>query len=297
VNPADASALLPPLLAAAGLEPHPVREEIRVWARSGVERLAFADGGSAVFKYAEEPFDREHLALREAADAGVPVPAVLAANAADGLLGMLLEDLGQPARDAEERDGAEAAAVLHRAPANGRLTRLGSDALAGLPGQILARANSCSLTDETIATARALASAAGQRAQGAETAPFGWCHSEFHPTSLLITADEWRLLDLARAFTGPGLLDLASWHGTLDAPDTERLTAFIDLYVAVGGTKSVLEERGGLPAATWALGWHRLWAAEWFSEQIERGWANDDPSAWTQAIERHTLEAAELLLG
>jgi hypothetical protein len=296
VNPANASALLPPLLAAADLDPHPVREEIRVWARSGVERLAFPGGGTAVFKYAEEPFDREHLALRVAADAGVPVPAVLAAHTVDGLLGMLLEDLGQPVRDADERDGAQAAAVLHRAAVSGRLIRLDSSALASLPGRMLARAEHCALTEPTIAAARELAAAAEDRAEGAEAPPFGLCHSEFHPTSLFITAGGWRLLDFARAFIGPGLLDLASWHGTLDAPDADRLSSFIELYVAEGGAKSAFDERGGLPAAAWALGWHRVWAAEWFSEQIELGWAGADPSGWTQAIERHTLEAAALLL-
>lgn len=296
MNPADASALLTPLLAAAYLDPHPVREQIRVWARSGVERLVFPGGGSAVFKYAEEPFDREHLALREAAAAGIPVPAVLAAHTATGLLGMLLEDFGQPVRDADERDGAEAAAVLHHAPTTGRLARLDSSALTDLPERLLARAEPCALTEPTIAAARELAEAAEQRAEGAQTPPFGLCHSEFHPTSLFITADGWRLLDFARAFVGPGLLDLASWHGTLDAPDIDRLAAFIELYVTEGGAKSALDERGGLPAARWALGWHRLWAAEWFSEQIERGWAEADPNAWTQAIERHALEAAELLL-
>jgi hypothetical protein len=122
------------------------------------------------------------------------------------------------------------------------------------------------------------------------------CHSEFHPTSLFITTNGWRLLDFARTFVGPGLLDLASWHGTLDAPDTARLAAFLDLYIQAGGATSTLNDRGGLPAPAWALGWHRLWVAEWFSEQVERGWAAADPSGWTQAIERHTLEAAELLL-
>lgn len=296
MNPADASALLPALLDAADLDPQPAREEIRVWARSGVERLVFPDGGNAVFKYAEAPFDHEHLALREAADAGIPVPAVIAAHTSGGLLGMLLEDLGQPAREAGDRDGAEAAALLHCAPIGTRLARLNAAELAALPGRMLARAKSCSLTEPTIDAAIELAAAATSRAEGAGTAPFGLCHSEFHPTSLFITEDGWRLLDFARAFVGPGLLDLASWHGTIEAPDTERLGSFIDQYIAAGGAKSALDDRGGLPAAAWALGWHRVWAAEWFSEQIERGWADADPSGWTSAIERHTLEAAELLL-
>lgn len=296
MNPADASALLPPLLADADLDPHPVREEIRVWARSGVERLVFPGGRSAVFKYAEAPFDREHLALREAADAGVPVPAVIAAHTSHGLLGMLLEDLGKPVREAENRDGAEAAAVLHRLPAGGGLARLDAAELASLPGRMLARAKACFLTEPTIDAAIELAAASTRRAEGTEAQPFGLCHSEFHPTSLFITDSGWRLLDFARAFVGPGLLDLASWQGTLDAPNPDKLSVLIDLYVAAGGASSARDDRGGLPAASWALGWHRIWAAEWFSEQIERGWAGDDPSGWTNAIERHTLEAAELLL-
>lgn len=296
MNPADASALLPPLLAAADLDLDPMREKIRVWARSGVERLVFPDGGSAVFKYAEAPFDREHLALREAADAGVPVPAVIAAHTVDGLLGMILEDLGQPVREAEDRDGADAAAVLHHAPISARLARLDAAELTNLPSRMLARAKSCSLTEPTIDAAIELAAASARRAEGTETPPFGLCHSEFHPTSLFITEGGWRLLDFARAFVGPGLLDLASWYGTLDAPDPDRLSALIDQYVTAGGANGAFDDRGGLPAASWALGWHRIWAAEWFSEQIERGWAGADPTGWTNAIERHALEAAELLL-
>ena len=296
MNPDDVTALLPLLLTDADLDLHPQREEIRVWARSGVERLAFPGGGSAVFKYAEEPFDREHLALREAADAGLPVPAVLAARTPEGMLGMLLEDLGQPSRQADDRDGAKVAVALHRTAFTARLTRLDAAALASLPDRMLARAERCGLTQPTVEALRALAEAAATRAKGAEIAPFGLCHSEYHPTSLFITEDGWRLLDLARAFVGPQLLDLASWHGTIDAPDPTRLATLLHLYVQAGGAHSALEERGGMPAEVWALGWHRLWAAEWFSEQIERGWAGAEPSPWTQAIERHALEAAELLL-
>lgn len=40
------------------------REEVRVWSMSGVERLAFADGTTAIFKYAKRPFDSEDQALR-----------------------------------------------------------------------------------------------------------------------------------------------------------------------------------------------------------------------------------------
>jgi hypothetical protein len=138
---ADAAALLPPLLAGAGLPPGPGREPIRVWARSGVERLHLAGGGTAVFKYAQDPFDREHHALALAARHGVPVPRLLAARTVPGLLGMLLEDLGHPLRDAGEHDAAQAAARVHRVPADaGWLPCLDQETLAGLPAQIAARA-------------------------------------------------------------------------------------------------------------------------------------------------------------
>lgn len=92
-------------------------------------------------------------------------------------------------------------------------------------------------------------------------------HSEFHPTSLHIGERGWRLLDFARAFTGPGLLDLASWHGTIEPPHPIRLRVFLEQYVTAGGTPDALAPRGGLTAEHWALGWHRMWAVEWFMEQ------------------------------
>ncbi len=39
--------------------PQPTREPIRVWSMSGVERLTYPDGTTAIFKYATEPFTRE----------------------------------------------------------------------------------------------------------------------------------------------------------------------------------------------------------------------------------------------
>jgi hypothetical protein len=90
----------------------------------------------------------------------------------------------------------------------------------------------------------ALASGAAKRAEGATTAPWGWVHSEFHPTSLHIGKGGWRLLDFARAFTGPGLLDLVSWFGTVDDADPVRLRCYIEAYVAAGGHPTALAERG-----------------------------------------------------
>jgi hypothetical protein len=151
-------------------------------------------------------------------------------------------------------------------------------------------------TADITAMLETLAVSASKRACGAEIAPFGWVHSEFHPTSLHLGEDGWCLLDFARAFTGPGLLDLASWHGTISAPDPVRLRNFIEAYVASGGAKDALAERGGLAAEHWALGWHRVWAVEWFMEQAIR-WINDptsDPS-YINVVRRHLTTAVSML--
>lgn len=91
------------------------------------------------------------------------------------------------------------------------------------------------------------------------------------------------------------MLDLASWHGTLDDPQPERTLDLIEFYVASGGARQALTMRGGLDAASWALGWHRVWVVDWFAEQIERGWAQGAENSWATAISRHLGEACTLL--
>lgn len=280
----------------------PQRTPVRVWFMSGVERLAFPDGTTAVFKYARPPFNHEDQALRMARTRGVPVPRVHASAQREGWLGMLMDDLGMPLREADDLDGAAAAVVLHAASPTTVLPLLDESRLAALPAKALDHLDQLHKADRWLdssdieAALYRLAEAADTRARGAKLAPFGWVHSEFHPTSLHITHNGWRLLDLARAFTGPGLLDLASWHGTLDDPAPARLRQLIDLYVAQGGTTEALSARGGLPTETWALGWHRIWAVEWFMEQAIR-WINDpvtDP-AYLKVVRRHLTDAVRLL--
>lgn len=89
------------------------REEVRVWSMSGVERVTFPDGSTAIFKYAKKPFDSEDQALRLAHTLGVPVPQIHGSAMIDGWLGMLMEDLGPSAREADDLDGVAAAVVLH----------------------------------------------------------------------------------------------------------------------------------------------------------------------------------------
>ncbi|MEU8890354.1 aminoglycoside phosphotransferase family protein [Streptomyces sp. NPDC048442] len=295
------TALLADLCDLAG-RPLPTREGVRVWSMSGVERLTFPDGSTGVFKYATRPFDSEDQALCLAHTLGVPVPQLDASAVRDGWLGMLLEDLGEPVRGAEDIDGAAAAVVLHSTRAASSLPLLDRQVLRSLPGRALdhlhhlRKADRWQETDDLETVLGQIALAADSRAAGAAIAPFGWVHSEFHPTSLHIGPHGWRLLDFARAFTGPGLLDLASWHGTVDAPDTVVLRIFLEQYVTAGGTPDALAQRGGLSAQAWALGWHRMWAVEWFMEQAVR-WINDpatDPT-YIKVVRRHLTDVAHLL--
>ncbi len=102
--------------------------------------------------------------------------------------------------------------------------------------------------------------------------------------------------DFARAFTGPGLIDLASYHGTTDTPSLVRLRVFLEQYVTVGGHEGALAARGGLAAEAWALGWRRMWAVEWCMEQAVR-WINDlakDP-AYIPVVRRHLNDVLQLL--
>jgi hypothetical protein len=292
----DALGLLPAVLADADLPADPAREPLRVWEHSGVERLRFHGQASVVLKYADAPFDREHLALRLAARHGVPVPRVHAARIVPGALLMIMDDLGEPAREASDCDGARAAVRLHAADVAGGtwLARVDTAALAAMPHRMADRLARLELP-EAATLAQALAAAAPHRAADAELPPFGFCHSEYHPTSLHIGPRNWHLLDFARAFIGPGLLDLASWHGTIAGPDTARAQALIESYAAAGGHEQALAARGGLDPASWALGWHRTWVADWYTEQIERGWAEGAEDTWATAITRHLTEAASLL--
>jgi len=283
----------------------PKRRPIRVWSMSGVERLTFPDRTTAILKYAREPFDREDQVLRAAAEAGVPVPRVLGSARRNGLLVMVIEDLGDPQREAMDSEAATVAARLHAVIPLPSLLVLDEEALAALPGKALlhlrhlrAAGRWAHGTDDLTSRLHALARAAPRRAAGAGLPPFGWVHSEFHSSSLHIGGRGWRLLDFAHAFTGPGLLDLAAWQGLAktNPPDPQRLRALIAAYVAAGGSNDAPAHRGGLPPEQWALGWHRIWAVEWFLEQAHR-WIGEpakDPGS-IKVVRRHLASAMDLL--
>ncbi|MFK3980578.1 hypothetical protein ACI2K4_09415 [Micromonospora sp. NPDC050397] len=288
---------------AAGLAAPERRLPIRVWRLSGVERVHLANGETCILKYAEAPFAHEAQALTIAAARRIPVPTLRAASTGNGVLAMILDDLGRSIRPPHSADAVAAAVRLHEGgPAPG-LPTVSQSTLQTLPGQGLA------LVDHLHTVGRiadpeqlrrpltALASNARRLAADAERPPYGLCHGELHPSAMHIGPAGWHLLDLALAHTGPGLLDLASWYGTREAPNQHSLERLINGYIASGGDPAANTDRGRVPATVWALGWHRIASAVWHLGQAVRDAARDrvDP-ADLRAAHRQLATAAVLLV-
>jgi hypothetical protein len=289
------------LCARAGFAEPIGRDTVRVWDLSGVQRLRIADGTSAILKYAGEPFTDEAAAFRAAAAASVPVPVLYSHAIRDSVLVMLLEDLGQPQREATDADGAVAAARLHRSGCDQVGLVWDEVALASLPELIIESLQRRHADGQLIGTAgllgtlAALAKRAQMRATDATTPPFGATHGELHPTSVHISTTGWRLVDFGMSFTGPAVLDLATWQGTRHRPDHARLRAQLRVYIAAGGDDRILTPRGGLPAAAWALGWHRLWSAAWLLRQALPAMDCHEDEAITAVLRRQIGTAAAIL--
>ena len=298
MNDPAAAALLPALLDKAGLPPGPDRELVRqVFPFSGVWRLRYPQrGATVIYKEAWAPLDREDTALRYAAARAIPVPYLIASHHEDGKAGILMTDLGQPAQPATSAYAVPLAVRIHRAPGTG-LPVIDAAALSAMPQRIADRAAAHGLPPAAAASAARIARNARRLAAPAMIQPVGLCHSEWHPESILIDADgRPYAYDWARAFKGPCLLDLASWLGTRQPPDPAALRAHITAYVQAGGHHAAQADRAGLPAEAWALGWHRLWAADWYLQQLEMGWIPQEyMNSQREAIGRHVAEAADLL--
>lgn len=279
------------------------RHIIHEWELSSVERWFFPDGSSLICKIASAPFTGEATVLRTLNSRQAPVPLLDGyAMRSDGL-GMLMEDLGAPSRTATFAEAAAVARWVHATAGIPSLPTFDEAGLARLPGQgldaldELRRQGRFTQDAEGIeAVLQQLAATARHRADGAERPPFGLCHGEFHRTSLHVSRTGCRLVDWAKAFTGPGLLDLATWFGTRTPTEPRLLTKLIHAYVAAGGHPDAEADRGGLPAARWALGWHRVWAAWWLLTTAAAG--HHQASAdqrHTQVVLRQLRAAVDLL--
>ena len=279
------------------------REEIRVWSMSGVERLFLTGAGTAILKYAVEVFAAEPRILRHAAGHGAPVPALWAdLTQDDGSTVMIMEDLGPQTREATVGDAARAAVTVHDCPPVPSAPVLNAEGLAALPTRTLQWLDALQ-EDGRWSGAQQLRRALGElekvarhRASGAQIPPFGMCHSEFHPTSVHIgEGDRLTVMDWARAYTGPGLLDLVSWQGTPEPLDLDAVSELITAYVAAGGPQEAMADRGGLPAHVWASGWDKLWIIEWFLQSTFRWGDPAEDQATARAVGVHLAEAVQCL--
>jgi hypothetical protein len=247
-------------------------------------------------------FVRSHQCRSLLAAHGVPVPGLRAATVRGGMLGMILEDLGQPLREPTEQDAAIAAVRVHAADPPAWLERLDEPTLAALPGRALAcleqlhAAGRYRDTGDLRDHLTALDRLAPLRALGAERPPFGYCHGELHPSVVHLSRNGWRLLGFAMALHGPGLLDLAAWFGLRQPANPPRTRALIEQYVHAGGHPEALADRGGLPAEYWALGWHRLQAAHWLLDCAITGVDGPDTDARHITVLRRQLTSARDLL-
>lgn len=284
------------------------REDIRVWEQSGVERVSLDDGRTAILKYAIPMFS-EADALTFADVHGVPVPTVFAsADLPSGSAAILLEDLGPSLRAPSLEDAAEAAVAIHSVPGPPGRPVLDSDALAELPERALENLDQLQGVDRWTGEGAAalredlerIGRLAHQRSRGAEIPPYGFAHSEFHPTSIHIGHRGRRVLDFARSYTGNGLLDLASWQGTIDPLDVDQVKNLLGAYVHSGAEAGATSERGGLPAHVWASGWHKMWIVEWFLRAeflfLEELTNPEDDDKGIEVIHQHVREAAECLV-
>ncbi|MCZ7379759.1 phosphotransferase [Micromonospora sp. WMMC250] len=279
------------------------RQIIQAWELSSVERWFYPDRRSLICKIASAPFTGEATVLRALNIQQAPVPLLNGYTLRPDGLGMLMEDLGEPTRTATFAEAAAAARWVHATAGIPNLPTFDEASLAGLPEHgldaldELRRQGRLSHDAEGIeAVLQRLAATARHRADGAERPPFGLCHGEFHRTSLHVSRTGCRVVDWAKAFNGPGLFDLATWFGTRTPTEPRLLTKLIHAYVAAGGHPDAEADRGGLPAARWALGWHRVWAACWLLTTAAAGhYQAPTDRRHTQVVLRQLHGAAELL--
>ena len=218
------------------------REVIGDWQLSRVERVKLDKGSSVILKRARWLMADEGRILASLQNADIPVPRLHLAHLEDGVLTMLLGDLGPSERYAHLGEAASVAVRVHAARPPDGVPVLDEAALRGLPMRIgdgidrLAAEGRWQRVGRMRGLLERVSALAPQLSEGAKPPPFGLWHSEFHPTSLHIGTAGTALVNWQKAYVGPGLLDLVSWFQMGKTPPLPSdCRALIDAYIAAGG--------------------------------------------------------------
>jgi hypothetical protein len=278
------------------------RDVLWDWYLSRVERVNLGDSSNIILKRSRWPLVDEGRVFQHLSQSNIPLPNLYFARVTDNELTLLMEDLGPIIHEPTLEEAAEFAVRAHAAVPPEGIPVLDEEALRSLPEKIsngietLTERGRWHPSDRLHDLLEWISRYSSELSQDAAMPPFGLCHSEYHPTSLHIGTMKTALVDWARAFIGPGLLDLASWFGTFTPPDSEACRHLIELYVEAGGDSHALSDRGSLPAEDWAFFWHRIWVVDWFVASC-LNWTNDESQdhIWQDVVERH-LEEAHIFL-
>jgi hypothetical protein len=165
------------------------------WALSHVERLIFGNAQSVIFKCSVAPLLSEGDVLIRAEKLKMPVPHVYACLADRSAIGMILQDLGSSLAPALDQDGMTAAIAVHSSGLMAELRLCDADEMARWPERMLAnvhelvREGRWTAAGDLTGKISALRAVAPDLLAGAELPPFGLCHSELHPNSVIVTAE------------------------------------------------------------------------------------------------------------
>ncbi|EDY46570.1 phosphotransferase [Streptomyces sp. SPB074] len=282
-----------------GLDPEPRRETLRSWTHGGIERLAFADGLTLVHKYGHAPLAHEAATHRVFQAAGVPVATLYSGEVRAKHMTLLMEDLGEPERAATEDEVLALLHVLHRAPSPPGSPSLSEYTMITLPDRARWHLDRLQETGRWTSAAGRLGDdldkvrkVSEERCAGADQEPFGWVHTEIAGNGVHVGPKGVRLIDFARSYVGPVLLDLVSWGDALDRPRPREARAFLEKYVDQGGPATTLDRRAGLAAERWALAWLRVWRVEWYLEQSAIRGSDPALDPERQALARRNMDQA-----
>ncbi len=280
------------------------REVLSSWMLSRVERIYLEDGSTLIVKLSREPLTDEGRILDALRKSDIPLPDLYFAHNEGDLLKMVMEDLGPMKRLPMIEEIASFAVLTHTTPPPSKIPVLDERTLQNfIPNSLkaletLSHAHRWHDIDRVRESMERVKEAAVELSRGVNTPPFGLCHSEFYPPkSLHVGSHKTGLVDWARAFLGPGLLDLASVETTITSANPQSCRRIIEAYVRAGGAPEAAYPRVGLRAEIWALFWHRLWVVEWFISSCAT-WMDDtkQDEVYQQSVERFLNEAYSLTM-